>query len=125
MKFCLDCHNKANIKIDPATKKVIYFCRCCGWEDDHGVMLEDPCIYSSKLDEEDTISTNIINEYTKLDPTLPRIKTITCPNDSCPSHSTKDSEIIYIKYDYKNMKYVYLCTRCDFSWKTSGSSGSA
>ena len=30
----------------------------------------------------------------------------------------KEREIIYIRYDDKNMKYVYLCPECDHVWKT-------
>ena len=28
-------------------------------------------------------------------------------------------EIIYIRYDDTNMKYIYLCSDCDTVWKTS------
>ena len=70
---------------------------------------------------------NKINKYTKLDPTLPRINTVNCPNVDCASnkmiegekketHREQDKEIIYIRYDDKNMKYVYLCAVCDTVW---------
>jgi DNA-directed RNA polymerase subunit M/transcription elongation factor TFIIS len=121
MKFCPECENRALIKVtkESGEVQVLYYCKCCGWEDSgKGDMLKDPCIYSSKLDEADTISSGVVNEYTKLDPTLPRVKTIMCPAEKCPSRVDKDNEVIYIKYDYKNMKYVYICTRCDFSWKS-------
>ena len=26
-------------------------------------------------------------------------------------------EVVYIRYDNSNMKYVYLCCKCDFKWK--------
>jgi hypothetical protein len=58
-----------------------------------------------------------------------------CPNDECPSNdkvssgaggagggagkSTKSkSEIIYVRYDDTNLKYVYLCAKCDKVWNT-------
>ena len=63
-----------------------------------------------------------INEYTKLDITLPRINYIKCPNESCTSNKddfdTDNREILYIRYDNVNMKYVYLCTHCDYNWTT-------
>ena len=76
---------------------------------------------------------NVINKYTKLDPTLPRIHNIDCPNFECPSNLNKsnteeaeskggeskkniDKEILYIRYDDKNMKFVYLCANCDTIW---------
>jgi len=70
---------------------------------------------------------HIINKYTKLDPTLPRINTIRCPNSECSSNvessdndNDKDNkrEVIYMRYDDVNMHYIYLCTKCDMVWKT-------
>ena len=64
----------------------------------------------------------VINKYTKFDRTLPRINYIKCPNSSCiTNNSDFDSntkEIIYIRYDNISMKYLYLCSHCDTSWKT-------
>ena len=77
---------------------------------------------------------NIINEYTKLDPTLPRISNVPCPNTECPSNKglgdgegegegsgeggRKKSEVVYLRYDDINMKYIYLCAHCDTVWRT-------
>jgi hypothetical protein len=50
-----------------------------------------------------------------------------CPNDECSSnqHSgsggsggAPKSEIIYVRYDDINLKYVYLCAKCDKVWNT-------
>ena len=35
--------------------------------------------------------------------------------------SSKKAEIIYIRYDDVNMKYIYLCTHCDTKWNTNES----
>ena len=61
----------------------------------------------------------IINPYIKLDPTLPRINTIKCPNQNCKSNkeSTNSQEVIYLRYDDINMKYIYVCALCDTVWK--------
>ena len=63
---------------------------------------------------------HMVNKYTKLDPTLPRINNIPCPNPVCESNKDKDAvhpEIIYMRYDDINMKYIYTCTLCDKVWK--------
>jgi DNA-directed RNA polymerase subunit M/transcription elongation factor TFIIS len=61
--------------------------------------------------------TNAINEYTKLDPTLPHLKTIACPNKDCPSQTDPSHrDILYIKTDAKNLKYQYSCMVCDTQW---------
>ena len=57
-----------------------------------------------------------INKYTKYDPTLPHMSTIKCPNLNCSSNKKSNSvasDVIYLRYDDKNMKYVYLCCHCD------------
>jgi hypothetical protein len=65
---------------------------------------------------------NYINKYTKLDPTLPRVNKILCPNLDCKTNhdsSSGEREIIYLRYDAVNIKYVYLCSTCDTVWKAS------
>jgi aspartate carbamoyltransferase regulatory subunit len=64
----------------------------------------------------------MINKYTKLDPTLPRMHNIDCPNVGCTTNkegSTEKTEIVYLRYDDANLKYLYICTTCDTTWKTN------
>ena len=35
------------------------------------------------------------------------------------SSNYKFPEVIYVRYDNANMKYVYICTHCDSIWKTN------
>jgi aspartate carbamoyltransferase regulatory subunit len=61
--------------------------------------------------------TSALNEYTRLDPTLPHLNTIPCPNASCASQADPATrDILYIKTDPKNMKYQYACTVCKTQW---------
>ena len=32
-------------------------------------------------------------------------------------YSPPNKEVLYIKYDINNMKYLYMCTVCGTSWK--------
>lgn len=44
-----------------------------------------------------------------------------CPNADCKSNNDSVAgpcEIIYIRYDDDNLKYLYLCSECDNIWKT-------
>ena len=70
---------------------------------------------SNIIAKKHTTQKYIMNEFTKLDPTVPRIKNLNCPNESCDDE-IKDKEIIYIRYDDENMRYVYICTACDNVW---------
>ena len=191
---------------------LIYYCRNCGHEDTT-LSTTNICVSDMQLLTSEKKYTHIVNEYTKFDPTLPRINTIKCPNQECSSNgfaggvgksaskavsaakaeekaskaaeekaskaaekaaskleekATKaalkaaskadtskankktglekvleeqeeiqaeqqeqaqtlveeqasgenNREVIYIRYDDTNMKYVYLCVHCDTTWRT-------
>jgi DNA-directed RNA polymerase subunit M/transcription elongation factor TFIIS len=107
------------IRIDSEnTNKLIYYCRNCGNED-NTISNDNVSISKIQIKKSEQEFTHFINKYTKLDPTLPRVNKILCPNPSCDTNK-KDTEreIIYIRYDDINMKYVYLCSTCDTVWKT-------
>ena len=125
MNFCSGCNNMYYLKIetnDGSSDKLIHYCRNCGNEDDNTTG-ENICVLSSNLKENSQQFDSFINEYTKLDPTLPRTNTIKCPNSNCDTNKSEDvkREIIYIRYDDINMKYVYMCSTCDTMWKTNES----
>ena len=61
----------------------------------------------------------ILNEYTKLDPTMPRLTTVACPNAACPSQADPAKrDVLYIKTDAQNLKYQYSCRVCDTQWSS-------
>lgn len=126
-----------------------YYCRNCG-QTDEIVNSENLCVSKTYLKSGEKSFSHVVNRYTKLDPTLPRISTIKCPNVDCVSnkhhqhqhkaaanerererereketgheHDRIKNEIIYIRYDDVNMNYVYLCSNCDTIWKTEQTS---
>lgn len=126
MHFCPECGNMYYLKLLKEDEdKLIYYCRNCGNED-NSLAANLNNLYVSKQDTSSSMNyKNSINKYTKLDPTLPRIFNIDCPNPNClcnksegKEESKVDKEIIYIRYDDKNMKFVYLCAVCDKVWAT-------
>jgi len=114
MHFCKECQNMYYIRLAEKDKnKLVYYCRKCG--DEEEVITEDNiCVSKTFLKRGKQKFSNIVNEFTKYDPTLPRVKNIPCPNENCDEDDEKD--IIYIRYDDNNMKYVYLCSACDTIW---------
>jgi DNA-directed RNA polymerase subunit M/transcription elongation factor TFIIS len=118
MHFCNQCSNMYYIRInedDP--NKLVYYCRKCGNEDSL-LASENICVSKTLIKKSEQTFNHIINKYTKHDPTLPRISNILCPNADCVTNKdSKEREIIYIRYDDVNMKYVYLCSDCDTVWK--------
>lgn len=130
MHFCSVCANMYYISITPENE-LQYYCRHCG-NIDNTIASDNICVSKVNVKHSTTPQSfsQVVNKYTKLDPTLPRIHTMRCPNDECPSNevvsggaaggkSTKSkSEIIYVRYDDTNLKYVYLCAKCDKVWNT-------
>jgi DNA-directed RNA polymerase subunit M/transcription elongation factor TFIIS len=123
MHFCSVCQNMYYIRIDSENgSKLIYYCRKCGNEDD-SITESNLCVSKTGVKQKTQSFTHVINEYTKHDPTLPRFNSILCPNADCTTN-TKDTprEIIYIRYDEVNLKYIYLCSTCDTTWTTDQNS---
>ena len=123
MHFCSQCSNMYYISIDSENaNKLIYYCRNCG-NKDSTISVKDITVSNVQLKKSEQEFSHIINKYTKLDPTLPRVSNILCPNADCLTNKEDaPREIIYIRYDDKNMKYVYLCSTCDTVWKTEDQS---
>ena len=122
MHFCVNCDNMYYIKLAGEDgNELVYYCRNCGDENSE-IGKQDIYVSKTSLKTVDNNYLNIINKYTKHDPTLPRVNNVECPNVSCASKSGaseegKPNEIIMMRYDDKNLKYVYLCPQCDTAWK--------
>ena len=103
--------------------ELTHYCRNCGYIDNSNIK-ENSCILRNDIKKGERKFDHIINKYTKLDPTLPRINTVKCPNVKCATNNNegKDDdikhEVIYLRYDDIKLKYIYLCPTCDHIWKT-------
>ena len=116
-------HHFVAVTVTPLRRR---YCRNCG-NIDNTIASENICVSKVNVKHKTTPQTfsQVVNKYTKLDPTLPRIHTMRCPNDECSSNQgntggggAPKSEIIYVRYDDTNLKYVYLCAKCDKVWNT-------
>jgi len=118
MRFCSVCSYYLFLQQEEG--KLHLLCRHCGFKEEmiptnseEALILETS--FSSSAGAKQVVSA--LNAYTKLDPTLPHLKTIACPNQACPTQadaSTRD--ILYIKTDAKSLKYQYSCTVCNTQW---------
>ena len=149
MHFCTDCGNMYYIRLTD-TNGIVHYCRNCGHEDDT-VTIDAVVVSHTSLKSDKNHYAHAVNKYTKLDPTLPRISTILCPNMECPCNrnhnptqyadraaivgtsaeeeatsgaaaSNADDavprEVIYLRYDDIQLKYIYLCAVCNTIWNT-------
>ena len=120
MHFCTNCQNMYYIRINPEDENtLVYYCRKCGNEDT-SLTVDTVCVLKTQIKQNEQSFSHIINKYTKLDPTLPRLNNILCPNSECQTNKKEgtEREILYIRYDDINMKYIYICSTCDNVWKT-------
>lgn len=115
MNFCDVCDNMFYLtnRQEDDKMKLLYTCKKCGNEKN----IEKDIVSSTSFVKREQYN-SVINKYTKLDPTLPRIYSLKCPNENCTNHTEPSPEIIYVRYDNVELKYAYLCPLCDAIWKT-------
>ena len=122
MHFCSICGNMYYVSIaEQGGNQLTYYCRNCGQTDDT-LTVDNICVIDSATSGKNngTKLSHVVNKYTKLDPTLPHITTIKCPNSSCGSNDDDNKrDVIYIRYDDTGMKYMYICSVCDTMWNTA------
>lgn len=118
MRFCPVCSYYLFLQEDAEGKQVSLLCRHCGYNSKLNPKTADEAlVLETTFTNTGTKTGSALNEYTKLDPTLPHLKTIPCPNTACPSDpATRD--ILYIKTDAKNLKYQYCCAVCNTQWSS-------
>ena len=120
MHFCKQCDNMYYLKLGGENQNnIIYYCRNCGYEDTT-LSSSNICVSETTLRNSAQTYAHNVNAYTKSDPTLPRTNTVKCPNIECESNKDASKrEIIYLRYNDSEMKYLYICTACNTSWKTN------
>lgn len=140
MNFCPKCENylfleqgsqdNATIKDGVTVTKKSYFlnrrCRTCGYNevDTQGGLVNET-IVQERASEGYKI---LLNEFTRQDPTLPHVSTLPCPNTTgdvatgkpiCATHTgNTPRDVIIIKYDKENMKFLYICNVCGEQWRS-------
>ena len=121
MHFCIKCSNMLYISLSEQDGSLSYYCRNCG-HIDSGINATNNCVSRTNLKKGAQSHTHSVNKYTKLDPTLPRIRNVRCPNAVCKTNEAgvkEPAEIIYMRYDDANLKYIYICSTCDTSWQSA------
>lgn len=119
------------------SKRLYFSCKNCGYAEAEGMATSVPVMVKrfdndskeSPLDDKCISQTNYFDDIRsfqqyqtiniKHDMTLPRVKNIECPKctEKKKDESTRLPEVICIKYDQANMKYLYFCCHCEHFWK--------
>ena len=115
MDFCKLCENMLYIKTED--NRLFNHCKNCSNSVEIDSNNKSIPIIENNYEEENINYHTFINPYIKHDPTLPRVNNIVCPNVKCTKKKNEDNEVIFIKYDNENMKYLYYCLYCEKFWK--------
>ena len=114
LEFCPVCHYYLYLE---TADKLTKCCKNCGYrrvEEEGGLILESNVQKTASEEYK-----YVVNEFTKQDPRLPHFKNLKCPNTECASAKGEaESDVIVIKYDQKNLKFVYICNVCDAEWRS-------
>lgn len=115
LHFCKSCRYYLALEITDNTLTRI--CRNCGNKETvTGGALAHETVVQQAASEGHKI---LLNEFTASDPTLPHVSNIPCPNTNCPSKTGQvKQDVITIKSDPINLKYLYICTVCNQQWRS-------
>jgi DNA-directed RNA polymerase subunit M/transcription elongation factor TFIIS len=118
IRFCPTCRYYLYLQVEGEEQNLFRICRVCGYKEED---VKGGLVMETTVREHATEGYKILlNEYTRQDPRLPRLKTIPCPEPACDSnHGKKPSDVIYIKHDAVNMLYMYICDVCGFTWRSA------
>jgi DNA-directed RNA polymerase subunit M/transcription elongation factor TFIIS len=116
--FCNRCQNMTTLYVKE-DGDLIHYCKACEETD---VYQSDgcPCVYSIDQGPIDISQVMNKNKYLTHDVTLPKIKgnpNVRCLRADCPTNcDNAPSSVTYLKYDFENMNYIYVCDECGSSW---------
>jgi len=117
IRFCTVCDNYLYLQVEGETQTLQRICRNCGFKDteDQGGLVSE-----MHIEQRAAEGYTLINEFTLKDKRLPHLhNTMKCINAKCPSSLPgKESDIVYIKYDIENLRYIYMCYICEATWRS-------
>lgn len=120
MEFCNFCENMLYIKDKEDDKfDVKYYCKNCNFEKPLSADNSSTLIITNRCSENVVNMTNVINKNIIHDPTIPHIDNIQCPNKECTKPNEKHNDVMYIKTDNINLRFVYYCVYCKKFWENN------
>mgnify|MGYP006278143157 CR=1 FL=1 len=118
MLFCDVCENMMYITLDEENK-LQYKCKnCMNALDASSAERDQSLVLRKSYIDDETKYKQYVNPNIKYDPTLPRVNAIPCANPNCTKPRGEDNEVIYVKYDKDNLRFMYYCCFCETFWKS-------
>jgi DNA-directed RNA polymerase subunit M/transcription elongation factor TFIIS len=119
MKFCEACDNMLYIQLEDGALQ--FACKNCGH-----VSLDaaaEQRVIDTNYADDQSAYLQYVTPYITHDPTLPRVSNIPCPNAACSRPPEASNEVIYVKYDARNLRFLYHCVHCSSFWKSHSAAG--
>lgn len=123
MRLCPKCRNHFDLVIsDSPADPVRNVCKTCGFSEpfvpktkDEALLLETTFRTGSSANG--AASGYTVNDYTLLDPAIPHVNTLRCPNGGCISNTDASKrDVAYLATDPVNLKFLYICANCKTQW---------
>lgn len=124
--FCEYCNNMLYIKQkqsedeDDSTEMFLYCKKCNNVREIESKESNTSShkISSTNYNISESMYRQYINNDIIHDHTLPHVNNIDCENQYCTKPSDTMNDVIYIKYDHVNIKFLYCCVHCKTFWTT-------
>ena len=116
MEFCKFCDNMLYIKHtnDEDIADVHYFCKFCGNKEDFEASV--PKLISKNSFKNDDSIDKWVKKDIEHDVTLPHVNNINCVNKDCGKKPGEDNDIILLRYNNVDVKFIYYCVHCKNYW---------
>lgn len=98
--------------------QVTCVCKSCGSSSEMGKEQCATAMFTSDYGDNQMAYKHYMTPHIRHDPTLPHAKDIDCINPNCTKKPNEIRDVIYIKYDRDNLKYLYNCMYCKEFWKS-------
>jgi len=112
MRFCEVCDNLLYVKV--AAGALVDQCNYCGCS--YSVESSTAPVLETDYRDDRAKYHHLLTELLHEDPTLPRVDNVPCPNEACSRPSRAKGNVLYVKYDPVNVRFLYSCCYCKAFW---------
>lgn len=116
INFCPVCANMLYLSAGSNSRTLLHVCKNCNTTQELESQGASLCISETLYGDAAAAAHMFADPAIKHDPTLPRVSHIACPRgEQCSGHR-KQQEVIYIKHNATQLRYLYFCCHCDNFW---------
>lgn len=100
------------------TPQLRFYCKNCGNSVDAQASDARGKVLDTDFKDNQAAYSQYASPFIEHDRTLPRVSNIPCALPGCTRPGDAPNEVIYVKYDATNLRFLYYCVHCKRFWKT-------